>query len=190
MPGIAGKVKKLPRQVRRNGIQSANKQVEAKAEQFVIRQRPPALDLRLHAIGDDIIPRILLAIFNYGFEIGDHVVRRPQQRLYIRRMEQLTRPIQELLHLRLGKAHQFKEHLDGKFESEFLEEINFALGPESLNIAARIFTALGIHPIGHFWRKHRIKESAEGGIKRRIRFQRQEASGGGKGGVEKGKNRG
>src|SRR3546814_16127007 len=58
MPGIAGKVKKLPRQVRRNGIQSANKQVEAKAEQFVISYSPPAFDLRLPAIGDAIIPRI------------------------------------------------------------------------------------------------------------------------------------
>src|SRR3546814_17507858 len=89
-------------------------------------------------------------------------------------MEQLTRPIQELLHLRLGKAHQFKEHLDGKFESEFLEEINFALVPESLNIAARIFTDLGIQPIGHFWRKNRIKESAVGGMKRRVRCKRAE----------------
>src|SRR3546814_17683845 len=69
------------------------------------------------------------------------------------------------------KAHQFKEHLDGKFESEFLEEINFALVPESLNIAARIFTDLGIQPIGHFWRKNRIKESAVGGMKRRVRFK-------------------
>src|SRR3546814_5117057 len=99
MPVIAGKVMKLPRQVRRNGIQSANKQVEAKAEQFVIRQRPPALDLRLHAIGDDIIPRILLAIFNYGFEIGDHVVRRPQQRLYIRRSEEHTSELQSLMRI-------------------------------------------------------------------------------------------
>src|SRR3546814_9825730 len=61
--------------------------------------------------------------------------------------------------------------LDGKFESEFLEEINFALVPESLNIAARIFTDLGIQPIGHFWRKNRIKESAVGGMKRRVRFK-------------------
>src|SRR3546814_16681181 len=61
----------LPSHVRRNGIEPADEQIEAEAQQLIFGQAPPIL-LDLNAVGDKIIARVLLSVLNLLPQIVGH----------------------------------------------------------------------------------------------------------------------
>src|SRR3546814_11175251 len=86
---------KLPSHGRRNGIDPADEQIEAEAQQLIFGQAPPIL-LDLNAVGDKIIARVLLSVLNLLPQIVDHSASTLDDLLHIMFVEQLMLPGHEL----------------------------------------------------------------------------------------------
>src|SRR3546814_11105892 len=108
-------MKHLQAHVRRNSIEPANEQVEGETYQFVIRKRAP-FDLCTTRKAESVIGRIVPPLVEFAAQKIDDRSRRCRHGRQVRGMQQADFPLQEFWSPLQRKAHQFQEHLDGKFE--------------------------------------------------------------------------
>src|SRR3546814_12411676 len=107
----------LPSHVRRNGIEPADEQIEAEAQQLIFGQAPPIL-LDLNAVGDKIIARVLLSVLNLLPQIVDHSASTLDDLLQLMFVEQLMLPGHELPCSFLRPSLQFQKHFDRQYKRE------------------------------------------------------------------------
>src|SRR5690606_25360280 len=115
----------LPGDIGGNGIESADKQIEAKSHQFSVVQLA-AFNLGGDAKADQIVDRIGATLIYQLAQIIHDVARTFHDIFDIEAMQQHVFPFKELLHTLARQPHQIEKHHDRKAQRKFVHELAFA----------------------------------------------------------------
>src|SRR5690606_34941706 len=161
----------LPRGIRRHSIHTANKEVEAETEQFVLGHLA-AVNFGLDAKRDQIVTWVFTALVDLTHQIVFNIARGLGDLGHVVLVQQTIFPLKEGIHFIHRQPHQLEEDIDREAESEFVHEFAVAFILELVDIELRELahaTFQRSHPARREARIHHVAKEAVHG---RINFGR------------------